>query len=65
MTQPKSEPEDKGRKPDWTNGLRQLYDSVVDEPIPDTFMDLLSQLDDSGSKPNGHAAPAKEGKGEV
>lgn len=33
-------------KPDWADGLRQLYDSVVDEPIPDSFMDLLAQLDD-------------------
>ena len=32
-------------QPDWANGLRQLYESVVDEPIPDTFKDLLSKLD--------------------
>ena len=32
-------------QPEWANGLRQLYDSVVDEPIPDTFKDLLSKLD--------------------
>ena len=31
--------------PEWTDGLRQLYDSVVDEPIPDSFKDLLDQLD--------------------
>lgn len=31
--------------PEWTDGLRQLYDSVVEEPIPDSFMDLLSKLD--------------------
>ncbi|MGX7927035.1 NepR family anti-sigma factor [Tsuneonella sp. HG094] len=31
--------------PGWANGLRQLYDSVVDEPLPDTFKDLLSKLD--------------------
>ncbi|MGB3739087.1 MAG: NepR family anti-sigma factor [Pontixanthobacter sp.] len=36
-------------KPDWANGLRQLYDSVVDEPIPDSFQDLLSKLDDDKS----------------
>ena len=34
-----------GQEPDWANGLRQLYDSVVDEPLPDSFKDLLSQLD--------------------
>ena len=33
--------------PAWADGLRQLYDSVVDEPLPDTFMDLLAQLDDA------------------
>jgi hypothetical protein len=30
---------------DWTHGLKKLYDSVVDEPLPDTFKDLLSKLD--------------------
>jgi hypothetical protein len=34
-----------GAKPDWANGLRQLYDSVVDEPLPDAFKDLLAELD--------------------
>ena len=38
-------PDDKTAPPDWANGLRQLYDSVVEEDIPDTFKDLLSQLD--------------------
>lgn len=32
--------------PGWANGLRQLYDSVVEEEIPDSFRDLLSKLDD-------------------
>ncbi|GMM92598.1 NepR family anti-sigma factor [Qipengyuania sp. MTN3-11] len=32
-------------EPGWANGLKQLYDSVVDEDLPDTFKDLLSQLD--------------------
>lgn len=32
-------------RPDWTNGLRRLYDSVVEEELPDSFRDLLSQLD--------------------
>jgi hypothetical protein len=31
--------------PEWASGLKQLYDSVVDEPIPDAFKDLLSKLD--------------------
>jgi hypothetical protein len=34
------------QQPDWANGLRQLYDSVVDEPLPDSFAALLAQLDD-------------------
>lgn len=32
-------------RPDWANGLKQLYDSVVDEPLPDSFQDLLDKLD--------------------
>lgn len=34
------------RGPDWTSGLKQLYDSVVEEPIPSSFKDLLAKLDD-------------------
>jgi len=34
------------RGPDWATGLKQLYDSVIEEPIPETFKDLLSKLDD-------------------
>jgi hypothetical protein len=33
--------------PEWASGLKQLYDSVVDEPLPDAFKDLLSRLDDT------------------
>ena len=36
----------KPRGPDWTSGLKQLYDSVIEEPLPDAFKDLLSKLDD-------------------
>lgn len=39
----------KKRDPDWASGLKQLYDSVVDEPLPDSFKDLLAKLD-SGTK---------------
>ena len=37
----------KGRRsePGWANGLKQFYNSVVDEDLPDSFRDLLSQLD--------------------
>jgi hypothetical protein len=36
----------KRKKPEWADGLRQLYDSVLHEPLPDSFEDLLSKLDD-------------------
>ena len=35
-----------GEQPGWANGLRALYDSVLDEPLPDSFKELLSKLDD-------------------
>ena len=34
-----------GRSPEWAKGLRQLYDSVVEEPLPDSFADLIAKLD--------------------
>ncbi len=34
-------------EPGWASGLKKLYDSVVDEPLPDNFKDLLSKLDDA------------------
>jgi hypothetical protein len=37
----------KRRGPEWTSGLKQLYDSVVEEPLPDAFKDLLAKLDGS------------------
>jgi hypothetical protein len=33
------------RAPEWADGLKQLYDSVVEEALPDSFKDLLEQLD--------------------
>lgn len=33
------------RPPGWAQGLRNLYDSVVSEPLPDSFDDLLKKLD--------------------
>src|SRR5262245_54020696 len=35
-------------EPGWAQGLRKLYNSVLDEPIPDSFDDLLKKLDRSG-----------------
>lgn len=33
-------------EPGWAMGLRKLYKSVVDEPLPDSFDDLLKKLDE-------------------
>ena len=41
---------DKSKDPEWTSSLKRLYDSVVDEPLPDSFKNLLSQLDAGGDK---------------
>lgn len=35
-----------GEPPDWAEGLKRLYNSVVEEPLPDSFKELLSRLDD-------------------
>lgn len=35
--------------PDWSTGLRQLYDAVLDEPLPDSFAKLIEQLDADGN----------------
>lgn len=32
-------------QPGWADGLRKLYDSVVEEPIPESFNELLKKLD--------------------
>lgn len=42
-----SAPKDGRQQPEWANGLKKLYNSVVDEPLPDSFKDLLSRLDDA------------------
>nr|WP_153001027.1 NepR family anti-sigma factor [Novosphingobium fluoreni] len=34
-------------EPGWAAGLRALYNTVVDEPIPDSFDDILKKLDES------------------
>ena len=34
------------KEPDWTDGLRRLYDSIIDEPLPQSFADLLKRLDE-------------------
>ncbi len=37
-------------EPEWTSGLKKLYNSVVDEPLPDSFKNLLAQLDAEAGK---------------
>jgi Anti-sigma factor NepR len=37
------------RAPEWADGLKQLYDSVVEEDLPDAFRDLLDKLDGEGA----------------
>lgn len=34
-----------GKDPGWAEGLRKLYDTVVNEPLPDSFEELLKKLD--------------------
>jgi hypothetical protein len=41
---------DKRRKPVWAENLKRMYDDVVDEHLPDDFLDLLKKLDDAGDK---------------
>lgn len=43
----------KKKKPEWADGLRELYDSVVEEPLPDSFADLLAKLDEQPSRSDG------------
>ena len=49
------------------NRLRAMYDSVLSEPIPTRFLDLLHQLDDKISaeaEKRGTARPQKKPDGE-
>lgn len=45
----------RGAKPAWADGLKKLYDSVVDEPLPSDLENLLAQLDSDseGKAPQG------------
>jgi hypothetical protein len=33
--------------PAWADGLKELYRSVVDEPLPGNFKNLLDQFDET------------------
>ncbi|WAT16681.1 NepR family anti-sigma factor [Aurantiacibacter sp. MUD11] len=46
----KKHKEAKKGDPEWASGLKRLYDSVVDEPLPDSFQALLSKLDENEGK---------------
>ena len=46
----KSEREGPTKDPEWTSGLKRLYNSVLEEPMPDSFKDLLARLDDDQKK---------------
>jgi hypothetical protein len=35
----------KPRAPEWADGLKRLYDSVLDEPLPESIAQLLDKLD--------------------
>ncbi|GAA0244868.1 hypothetical protein LNAOJCKE_0721 [Methylorubrum aminovorans] len=39
------------------NHLRALYDSVVQQPIPDHFRDLIARLEDDGPKTGEPSGP--------
>lgn len=40
-------------KPGWASELKKIYNSVVDEPLPDSFEDLLKKLDDADGDDSG------------
>lgn len=47
--------------PAWADGLKELYDSVVDEPLPDSFLELLEKFDDEPAAKD--SDPKGTGKG--
>ena len=51
---------DASSSPAWADGLKQLYRSVVDEPLPGNFQDLLDQFDetDEEDRPSDSGNPA-------
>ena len=34
--------------PPWADGLKRIYSSVLEEPVPEAFEKLLEQLDKAG-----------------
>jgi hypothetical protein len=52
------------RSPEWADGLKQLYDSVVEEDLPDNFRDLLDRLDQADPAPGHNSASAGNDNGD-
>lgn len=46
---PSSSDSQKTPQPEWALGLKRLYNSVIEEPLPDSFADLIAKLDDGDS----------------
>lgn len=51
--------------PEWADGLKQLYDAVVEEDLPDQFLDLLAKLDEQEMPPSGRGGSAPSGQGDA
>ncbi len=55
------------RAPEWADGLKQLYDSVVEEDLPDSFKSLLARLDEidprRGGSQDGSAPHSPDDRG--
>jgi hypothetical protein len=51
--------------PEWADGLKQLYDAVVEEDLPDQFLDLLAQLDEQDMPPQGRGGSSPSGQGDA
>ncbi|MFY8049295.1 MAG: NepR family anti-sigma factor [Erythrobacter sp.] len=53
--------------PEWADGLKQLYDSVVEEDLPDSFKTLLARLDEidprRGGPESGSPSHSPDGRG--
>lgn len=43
-----SQSHQRAQQPEWAKGLKRLYNSVVEEPLPDSFADLIAKLDSDG-----------------
>lgn len=43
--------------------LRQMFDSVVQEPVPDEFLEILRRADDPPAKGDGSDSGEREGGG--